>query len=500
MRKKGQLIKWAVIGLGLLLYVMPLWVHAQSDEQRQQVENLIWEYHLREASRALATWPSSTDRSYYEANIALYRYITSQSPADLATFNTIWDRASAALAKKSDQSAKVAALLADLHLKKAVVAFLNEEYLTTLLRAREARSLWKQAEKLQPSLPEVKKVAGVFNVVFGVVPKKYQWLSNGLGYTGDISTGIRQLTESAKSGHMLHREGVIIAAWAEKQFLNRPEAGIARLKALENPQRPSHLLAFLEAILYLQLKQTDKALAILKNRDAYKQNPQVDFIVYWDYLQGKGQYFQENYLAAQGSLSRFVRDYQGKWLLGDATFKLGMALTLSGHYPTGKVFFRQMANGNGGFEEDEYARYVAGIFQYQPPGESQVWLWKARNRFDGGFFKESMAHLAALQHPGVVLTTEERTELYYRLGRVFEAQKNLGKARESYQKCVAENPQQMRWLQAYACYYLGEIAHFEGKMQESKQYYQQALSYDHIFYQAGLESNCKTALSKLKTP
>lgn len=488
-----------LIFLLALSWLPATWACCQTESQRAAVEEMLWNFELPLAQKKIALWPQGIWKSYYTNQVDLYRYISSQRKAERKVYLDSWAASRALLESKAASHPYGEALVADLHLKRALAAFMEEDYWTAISRARDARHWLRLAEKRNPASGEVKKLQGLFSVLFGAVPRRYQWLANTLGFTGNIREGLRLIDASSRESRVLRRESAILAAWAEKQFLNQPEAALSRLEALRRPEAPSQLLDFFCALVYLQMKKNDEALVLLRKRDIYHKNPNTHFIVFWDYLLGKGLYYQERYTEAQAPISRFIRDYEGTLFKGDAALRLGWALTLAGNHSAGKAFFQLIATGEGGFDEDEYARSQAGLLLQKPPGAVETTLMKARNRFDGGYFPEALAHLRTLEPQRASLSPDELAELDYRFGRIFHGQNRLKEADQRYRSCLTFAATRQRWLQAYACFYLGEIERAQGDTASARKWFQQALGYDKIFYQSGLETRCKTALSELKT-
>ena len=62
-----------------------------------------------------------------------------------------------------------------------------------------------------------------------------------------------------------------------------------------------------------------------------------------------------------------------------------------------KIFSASWKKGShSGFDEDEYAEYMASQFAETPPGTHVSELFRARNYFDGGYFEEALVILNSL--------------------------------------------------------------------------------------------------------
>ena len=152
-----------------------------------------------------------------------------------------------------------------------------------------------------------------------------------------------------------------------------------------------------------------------------------------------------------------------------------------------------------GLDEDEYANFMAEKFSRKAPNPYQLKLFRARNLFDGGYLQNAMELLSELEKTSFgKLSLEERTELYYRYGRIYQQEGKNQEALTYYENCRKESHSEQSWLQAYATFYSGEIKRKQAQLKEAKVLYKEALTYKDYFYQNGLENRCKIALSEIK--
>ncbi|MEO1451793.1 MAG: hypothetical protein AAFV07_19845, partial [Bacteroidota bacterium] len=198
--------------------------------------------------------------------------------------------------------------------------------------------------------------------------------------------------------------------------------------------------------------------------------------------------------------AKLLKEYSGSLFRADAQFRLCMALTLNGSYAVGKHFFITLSNDeDSGFDEDEYARFMALKYAQRPPNTDELALQQARNLYDGGYYEKALAALAPLEARRGELSPGLKAELAYRKARILHSQGKLPAAIVQYKECLKHSVgQEHSWLQAYSCYFMADIAHKQGDFANAKGEYQRALGYDDYFYQAGLENRCKAALNKLR--
>ncbi len=465
---------------------------------RLPVEVKIAQFHLDAAAAEANMLPNTGVRDFYLCNILIYKYLSTQNETYLKAFDELWDDAVDEVEDLPDSLALRNVMLAELYGKRSALEFLQENYLTAIRLVRTCRRLIRKNEGKFPDNIEQKKFLGLFNVVFAAVPKKYHWLTHTLGYKGDMALGMKQLEEAAAHSSMLRLEAQFIAFYAEKNMLGRPEQAISRLAKERNKVGGNILFDFLLSSAYCSVQQNEKSLELLEQRARYADDPNVFFITYWDYALGKGYYYQEKYTSAKTYLSKFLDTHKGNIFRTDATFRLGMALSLTDNDRIAQIFFQSLQDTKPSpFDEDEYAMHMAKLFAEKAPSPFLKDLFRARNLFDGGYHTRALQVLTKLEGQKNELSSGELAELYYRFGRVYHSLGELTKATQYYQESIAQPPSDQLWMQVYAHFYLGQMLKDAGDHAAASLYFNKALTFDKYFYQGGLENRCKAALAEM---
>ncbi|MBX7240353.1 MAG: tetratricopeptide repeat protein [Bacteroidia bacterium] len=466
--------------------------------QKNQVEQLITQFKMDEALSVSRVLPAPYS-DFYQLNIHFYKFTASQDNEHKTTFFAEWDNALAAVSSLPDDNEHKNILLCEMHSKRASIDFLSQDYVTAAWHLRTAYQYIQTNKKKFPDSPSNLKMAGVYNVLFSNVPKEYQWFMNMLGFKGNFDSGYKQLKAAVNENDILRAEASIILFFTEKNMLGKPKEAIQRLTAEQQKSGKSIILDIFMASGYFGTNENDKAIAILNNRKTYAENSTVFFIPYWDYLLGKSYFYKENYSSAIHYFDLFLKNIKGELYTGDALFRLGMSYLLNGDYTTAKKHFLDLqSRKNSGFDEDAYALSTAKRFSKSAPSGHTKQLYRARNRYDGGYYTESILILDKLKKEITELTQENKVEMYYRYGRVYHQADFPNAAKTSYLACITETtPGNSLYMQPYSCYYLAEMYKKEGQTELARTYYKKALSYNGYLYQNGLESKCKVALNRL---
>lgn len=496
-----RLLTGTLILICLLFCNSSLLAQSKSSETiREEIEHAILNLQFEKATNKLVQLSSPAHTAYYEFSISVYQFLATQDNQYFRRMRSIWKYEEGSIEKLPDSDPQKRLLLAEIHCKRAAVEFLKGNYFTAVQYARSGRNYAIEQAKLFPQDLAINKVLGVFNAMFGAVPSRYLWLTEMLGYEGDVQQGLKQLrlASQSKKGFMII-EADLFASYIEKIMLNQSQAALERLISTRKIKGKSAVVDYFCALAYMQNKQTEQALGLLQNQLASTDIERLK-MPYWDYQLGKAYYYRGNYAQAYPYFKRFLETYKGKLFRTDACFRLGMAYTLNGDDAQGKRYFSLINSGDdSGFDQDEYAAHLAKRFERSTPSPALQDLFRARNYYDGGYFSKAEALLLALEQKGPSLSAEERTELRYRLGRLYHAQNQLAKAQTYYEASAQESVEEQKWLQAYAQYYIGEIAFSKALFPQARGHYEAALAYDDYWYQSGLENRCKSRLSEMKS-
>ncbi|MEM6632822.1 MAG: hypothetical protein AAF694_24340 [Bacteroidota bacterium] len=464
-----------------------------------QIERDLLSFRLSEVAQNLGQLESEGLRSYYQFHLHFYKYLTAQTPNDLVKLRNNWDQIVESIYALPSGDSLQHILLSDMYAKKGMVEFLDKNYLKGVWSLRYSRNYLKKHQKIFPNDPNSLKMEGLFNCLFGVIPKKYHWITQTLGIKGDITKGIRQLEKAGKEGKVLPLESTLLHYFATKNLLNQPHKALKALEYVRDTFSNSILLDYCQIAGYMGIKQSQKALKILQKRSLYKDDPTIFFIPLWDYHMGRAYYYKASYPQARKMFDFFLTQHKGDLYRTDAVFRLGMSYLLDGDYEMGSSYFGQLQHQEASdLEEDEYALHLAKKFLAAKPSTPTLTLFQSRNAYDGGYYTRALSYLKPLSEAPLQMTPEELTFLYYLYGRIFHTQGKLSIAYDNYLKCIAQpDLPSSRWQQSYSSYYIGEIARNQENRELARQYYKKALTYTDYFYQSSLENQCKVALGKL---
>lgn len=489
----------------ILIVLLPAAGFAQGSNTAR-IEKAIEYLELSSAADMALKEQDSKLKLYYQARIVFVHFLVNEGPELPDRFLSLAKSSIQALESLPNSDAQKNVLIAELFFLRGVVKALDKRYVSSVVDFKSACTLIDRNSKNFPDNPDQSKLLGVFHVAMSAIPRKLQWLSSVLCFKGDLQTGLEHLKNASQNSKLLPNESKILLFYFEKNLLDRPREANERISRLHQAHPNSIVFNYLLLSSWLELRENDEALDLCSEWEKRRQvaleagtKSSIPELPIWHYTCGKAWFFKLRYDKALVSFDRFLELYQGKTLHADALYRKGMSLILSDQYEDAQYVFHKLAQTEAsGFDVDEYASRMAATYLLNEPEKTDKQLYEARNLFDGGYYHQSMSRLGSLQKQNTDLSENQRTELYYRLGRNCHALDSLTAAKTHYQTCLDSKPGRNLWMKVYAHYYMGRLAETDGDNAAARVWYKSALDFNEYPYQSGLEQRCKAALQQLK--
>ena len=463
-----------------------------------QIEEKIRQFRFVEAQKLILALPDPAVQQLLLTRIGFLQNITTDDPAYEEPFYQSCKTALEIIQSIDTSNPLKRVYLAEIYCQRGAVRYAKKKYLACLNDLRKACDLISANQKRFPENLDQLKLIGSLNLVLSAVPRKYQWISNLLFFKGDRATGIKQLEKIEKEGNFLAEEASVVLFYFEKNFLGEQESALKRMQKLASKDADCFLYRLLLATAWFDMGKNEEALRILSQGERFKSDKRVFYSPIWDYQTGKAFYFKQDYLRAITYFNSFLTEFKGSVYQGDARLRIAISHELRGERKATIAMAQSIINQDrSSFDADDYAYGMAERLIAQPLTETEKELFRARNLFDGGYFGLSMSLLQPMvSRQG--LSIEEKTELYYRLGRNYDRTQKWTEARRFYQLAAAQKADFNRWMKVYALFYLGKIEENAGNLSAAASNYELALAEDDYFFQAGLERKCKSALNLVK--
>jgi hypothetical protein len=331
---------------------------------------------------------------------------------------------------------------------------------------------------------------GLINVAVGSVPDSYKGLVSALGFDGDIEQGMNFIEESWKDSQLegnefLSPKSTLIYGYTSLQLNQNRMTSLKDLN-LKEDYRQNNLLVYLESK-FLQTKRDNAALIeLLEQRDRSKA---VYPIYYLYFVEGKAK-TSALLDSADVPFNYYLEHYQGNNFIKSTHFRLAAYFYLKGDLKKSDFHKSQIQTKGYLFTgADKMAESMANRdFNYN--------LLLAQAHFDNGLYDSA---LVALTNPAIYcVTNTDSVEMYYRLGRVYEAQGNDIDAIGSFKKAIETSDERSTYYLANSAMQLALILERK-KMNASARYYLKlTLSFKDYPFQDGIQQQAKAVTKRVE--
>ncbi|MFN4083016.1 MAG: tetratricopeptide repeat protein [Bacteroidia bacterium] len=472
--------------------------HLKFNEQLVQSQLYINELRLNKAEQIIRSEklnsPNNLACDYLLEYVYFYRVITSQSQTHLKQYKQLITYNNARYQQLADNIPEKKLFLAQMSLHEAFANVLFEEYLKAALLIRNANKLLVQNEKNFPNYFANKKNLSIIETLAGTLPDNYKWVASIAGMPGSFVNGLSNLLNYINQ--------------SDKQLQNAVDAQEAKLAYVilmaqfsDDKQTPYNyckenlincktnlIHVFINAFVSLEHKKPFEVLKCIEQFNKTNEYPDFYFL---DYMLARAKLYL-NHRDADVWFKKYVTFGNDEQIKKESYRKLSWISLLKGDTIAYKIYFRQSAKSKKS-EEDEHIRELLAENKFQ---DKQI--LQARIYFDGGRYNDAINILENINHKQIQ-NKYEQIEYFYRLGRVYYENNNLGEAVLAFQKSVQIAETTIIYMVPYAEYYTALCYVKLNKKDLAKLHLKKALSYSGYQYESTLKQKVKAALSGIET-
>ena len=344
-----------------------------------------------------------------------------------------------------------------------------------------------------PSFGPALMLSGAMKVVAGTIPDGYKWLSNLLGIRGSVKEGMGELDQFLSMDDewsALYRdEANFYYLYLQFYILNKREQVFAYIRDHNLDYRNNYLYAYLYANLCINDQRSALAEQIIEGRNktaGYLEMP------VWDLEMG---YAALNHLESGTPvyLERFLRRFKGRFYVKDALEKLSWYYYLKGDQAIADSLRAEVVK-RGAAESDADRQALK-------EARGGVWpskvLLRARLFTDGGYFGEALGSLQGISTSSFS-RPEERCELAYRLGRIYDGLGRKDEAISAYLTTIKTGEGLREYYAARAALQAGYIYEGRGDCERAEAFFQKCLSLKDHDYKNSLDQRAKAGIARCR--
>lgn len=437
--------------------------------------------------------PNNSIIPLLENYVDYFTVLTSESKAD---FDRLKGNKSKRLDQISDDDKNSPYYLyaqAEINLQWALIRGRFGEYFNAAMEVKRANNLLQDNSKKFPNFHLNLKGLGLINAVLGNLPDgALKTALSTFGIKGNLQSGLNMFEKLAdnlpkSSYEPFYEEVVFYYAYVLTDVAHSPQAYAKTMRYTERIADTSLLKSYLQSYVCIKNGHSEEAISILARRPeggVYQPFP------YLDYLEGIA-HLNKLDLTAGSYFNRFLQTTKGVNFVKDAYLHLGWIALLKGDKGAYVAFAsRAVKNGYTYMEKDKQAKAEASA------AVPNIDLLKARLLFDGGYLSRALQVIDS-KNATDYTSDRDRTELHYRLGRIYD---DLGKddqALTAYQETIDEGRNLKYYFAANAAVQMGKIYERRKNIAKAKEAFNTAIAMKNHEFESSIENQARAGLKRL---
>lgn len=468
-----------------LIFLFSFPIYAQN---YQFIENKILSFQFQTADSFIKKLPNTVYKIYFYHHNLFYQQFFYEN----YQIESFFLKSDSLIQKiqiiKGNEEWKII-FLGEMYLERCIIAFLQKSYWNAYKNFKESYKYSQKSKNYNLFFP--KRLQALLEIFLGSVPSKYQWITDLLGYSGNLEKGIQLFHQIISKTEILKNENQVLLFYLSKHLFNDHSLAFEAINKLHKSYPENSFFIYLLGINYLDRKELQNAKQKLS---FFIKHPIKDFD-YPFYHLAHCYLYELNLDSAQYFFEKFIEKKRGNIFKADANYKIGIILSIKNQkIEAQKYFYRATQFDEQISDKDLYAIKQSQNLIFKSLSKEELNLFQARWLFDGGNYSRSLNILNQnfySSHPEITI------EIHYRKARVYHELKNYDKALEYYQKVFEIQCFKNLWMKPYSAYFMATIYEEKKDFSKSKFYLNQAISYKNYDFQASLEQKVKTKLTKL---
>lgn len=366
------------------------------------------------------------------------------------------------------------------------------DYFSSSMDAKKAANLFKENDQKFPDFLPDKMGLAMVNVIFGSIPANLKGITRFMGMTGNVQTGVAQFDQLR----------VELPKTKYSYFVN--EVIFSMCTIYINVLRDLDSYDKLQS--YLGGMDDNSALKpYMKGYVASKTGHNDEAISFFEAMPKPGKYLQiqnVNYMLGCARLSRmdsdtpvtllnYVQNFTGTSFIKDAYLKIAYYYLLKGDEDKYRNYLTLVKTK--GYDIDEKDKQALSEANDTKP---DLDLLKARFYFDGAYYAKALSQLESKDVNSLKLT-RDKTEFYYRLGRIYDKTDKLNDAVINYQRAINFGKATHYYYSANAAVLAGQIFEKKKDFKKAADYYNQAVDMKDHQYKVSIDDDAKAGLKRI---
>jgi tetratricopeptide (TPR) repeat protein len=460
---------------------------------------------LNKFQQAEKTAPGDLRGPFFESTVYFWKALFNRNKADYETYldlsKKLRDKCEN-IVDKNENDLDAQFYLGWTNTLRAFIIYMTDQ------NALQAASDLKDGNKAlmfvvekNPSYYDAYLGLGIYNYIISFIPRKLQWLTSMLGFTGDREEGKRQLKLAAEKGTYTVTEAkfyLTLLAWREENY-PLAEDYCSQLTT-SFPQSPA--VWMLRGLLFSQQDKMQDAVEAYQKAIDYNKGKESDIVYKTCYgALGTAYFRMNNFEKAVEFGNKYMSMVTKDDRINNRLYSIGISLELLGKRDEALNYYRQAKKEFT--EKSEWEKYWYRRLNYRIANPMTIvdsLLTVADNNRAKGKLDEALEDYKKLNSLYDQKYSDDiNAQINIGLGQVYFKQKDYNKAIDQYKLNLNLNPAEEKWLVPEAYYQIGRcLLRLENK-QEATEYFNKALDIDYDYdFKDAMDDKVKNELTKFQ--
>jgi len=464
-----------------------------------EAQKALFKFELDAAASHLAiaseTNPENAAVNYLMVMHSMLSFTTNETKQGFVTFDSLKGLAIKNISSAADNDGARDFLLEEVYFYSSVV---NGKKGNNLAAANDVRNCYKYGTQVLKNYPKyiaAKKSLGLLQSGFGSLPTNYQKLVQFFGFESSMDKGLEDLNSfiTAKSDRpewdVMKKEAQFFVASIHLYLKNDKVTAWDLIDSLTKDHKQNPLSRFARVNFADKCRKNDEIIRVISQGQHSATQKQIPFL---SFMLGKAKLNRLD-PDADTYLLQYIDQYQGESYVKSCYQKLVWHSAINGNDDKYDYYLNLLKQtGSTELEEDEQAQK----FATQRLNLNST-LLKTRLLFDGGYYAKALKIIRP-KKAGDFSKGIERTEYFYRKGRIYDVLNNIDLAKAFYLEAIQEGILLPQYYASYATLYLAEMYERNGDDVNAKKYFKMSMSYDaNKEYKKSIEHRAKNGLDRI---
>ena len=366
------------------------------------------------------------------------------------------------------------------------------DYVSSAFDAKKASGLLKDNAEKYPDFAPNQKCTALVNIIFGSIPASFKGITRFMGMNGNVQAGIKQLEDLRvglpKTKYAFYdNEVIFFLCNANIDGLHNYGAYPRLIGYLSGMESNSLLKGFLEGYIAAKSAHNDDAIGYFEACPKSNQYVKVPMISYFWGCAKLNRMDSD----ADLFLANYIKEFKGINYIKDAYLKLAYYYLLQNDGEKYMAYINMVkSKGYAVDEKDKQALREANDVK------PDIDLLKARFYFDGGYYTKALDQIKSKAANDLKLL-RDKTELYYRLGRIYDKTGQTANAISNYRQAINLGRLSNYYFAANAALNSGRIFEEKKDYNKAAEYYNEALAMHDHQYQTDIDNDAKAGLKRI---